>query len=164
MSTNWQELTRSYLVWDDNNIKGFFGWKKGEYAWLSNFYKSTVWYDGICYSSVENAYQAQKVQEQFRDIFCDITPAQSKLEWQKYSRVDKDAQEWDNRKYDVMLYCVFDKFWRNKDLKKKLLDTDNKYLEELNHWKDVFWGVDYKTGLGENNLGKILMKVREVLR
>ena len=38
------------------------------------------------------------------------------------------------------------------------------HLEEGNWWGDIFWGVDKKTGAGENNLGKILMKVREELR
>lgn len=33
---------------------------RGEYAFLSNFYKSPVLYDGISYSCVECAFQAQK--------------------------------------------------------------------------------------------------------
>ena len=55
------------------------------------------------------------------------------------------------------------KFYRNLDIREKLLATGDKYLEEKNFWNDVFWGVDYKKG-GENKLGKILMKVRECLR
>ena len=31
---------------------------------------------------------------------------------------------------------------------------------EGNYWHDTFWGVDEETGVGENNLGKILMEVR----
>jgi hypothetical protein len=37
-------------------------------------------------------------------------------------------------------------------------------LVEGNRWGDQFWGVDLRTGLGENHLGKILMKVRDELR
>ena len=36
--------------------------------------------------------------------------------------------------------------------------------EENDVRNDRFWGVDYKTGLAENNLGKILMEVRRILR
>jgi predicted NAD-dependent protein-ADP-ribosyltransferase YbiA (DUF1768 family) len=35
-------------------------------------------------------------------------------------------------------------------------------LEERNAWGDTDWGTDIN-GVGENNLGKILMKVREKL-
>ena len=59
-----------------------------------------------------------------------------------------------------MVAIVFDKFLRNKDLRQKLLDTSERYLEELNNWGDTFWGVDINKG-GQNNLGKILMKTRE---
>jgi len=37
-------------------------------------------------------------------------------------------------------------------------------LEEGNWWFDLFWGVDIKTREGENNLGKIIMKVRNELK
>ena len=42
--------------------------------------------------------------------------------------------------------------------------TGNLVLEEGNGWHDTFWGVDLKTGEGENHLGRILMQVREELR
>ena len=32
-----------------------------------------------------------------------------------------------------------------------------------NTWGDTCWGVDLRTGQGENHLGRILMKVREEL-
>ena len=35
----------------------------------------------------------------------------------------------------------------------------DKYIEETNHWGDVFWGVC--DGVGESNLGKVLMGIRE---
>ncbi len=35
-------------------------------------------------------------------------------------------------------------------------------LIEGNTWRDTFWGI-YE-GKGENNLGKLLMKIREELR
>jgi predicted NAD-dependent protein-ADP-ribosyltransferase YbiA (DUF1768 family) len=37
------------------------------------------------------------------------------------------------------------------------------YLEETNHWGDVFWGVDKDKG-GKNNLGIILMHIRNIFK
>ena len=62
-----------------------------------------------------------------------------------------------------MLAIVFDKFWRNPTLKQRLLATGQRYLEETNHWGDLYYGVDYRTGKGQNVLGQILMKVRTCL-
>ncbi len=46
----------------------------------------------------------------------------------------------------------------------KLLATGARKLVEGNTWKNVFWGVDLRTGEGENHLGQILMQVREELK
>lgn len=42
------------------------------------------------------------------------------------------------------------------------LDTGNRHLEECNTWNDRYWGT--VNGKGENNLGKILMRIRDELR
>ena len=146
-----------YAIHDDNNIKGFFG----KYEWLSNFHKCKTWFEGGLYPSSENAYQAAKIYPEYRvNTLMDCTPAQSKKLWKNYTRIDGSSEEWDLRKYDVMSTILFDKFYRNKELRKKLIDTGDKFLEETNHWGDQFWGVDIKKG-GQNNLGKVLMKIRE---
>jgi len=59
-----------------------------------------------------------------------------------------------------MSRLVFEKFLVDKVLRAKLLETGGKYIEETNWWGDCIYGVDYKTGLGENKLGRILMGVR----
>lgn len=60
------------------------------------------------------------------------------------------------------------KFTQNADLKQKLLNTDNAYLEEGNTWHDNIWGNcqcdKCKAVAGQNYLGKILMKIREELK
>ena len=48
------------------------------------------------------------------------------------------------------------------DLKEKLLATGDEHLEEGNTWGDTTWGT--VNGIGENRLGKILMKVRNELQ
>lgn len=56
---------------------------------------------------------------------------------------------------------VFQKF-KNEELKIKLLQTGNEELIEGNTWGDKFWGIC--NGVGENNLGKILMEIRQFLK
>ena len=56
----------------------------------------------------------------------------------------------------------------NPENYQKLMMTGDKYLEETNYWNDIFWGVAKKDlneqGVGENNLGKLLMEIRSDLR
>jgi predicted NAD-dependent protein-ADP-ribosyltransferase YbiA (DUF1768 family) len=63
-----------------------------------------------------------------------------------------------------MKEIVFLKFRNHSYLESLLLKTGDLELIEGNTWNDKFWGVDLKTGKGENNLGKILMEVRTQLR
>jgi ribA/ribD-fused uncharacterized protein len=145
-----------YAIHDNDNVKGFFG----DYRWLSNFHGCPVYFEGLLYPSSENAYQAAKIDSDFRHHLQACSSNQSKKEWKKHPLMDSSKEEWDGRRYEVMSIILFDKFYRNKELRQKLLDTGNKFLEETNHWKDTFWGVDIKLG-GQNNLGKLLMKIRE---
>ena len=59
---------------------------------------------------------------------------------------------------------VREKFRQNEELAKMLLATGDRILEEGNSWNDTFWGVSIKTRKGKNNLGIILMKVRDELK
>ena len=70
--------------------------------------------------------------------------------------------DWEQVKFDVMERCVRYKFAHHPELRDKLLATGDAYLEEGNDWGDTIWGVS--NGVGENRLGKILMKVRGELR
>ena len=137
-----------------DKILGF----KGEYEYLSNFYKSDVYFEGIKYTSVENAYQSAKtLDETQRLLISNMTASESK----KYSKNLVIREDWENIKYFIMFDLVFQKFYRNHDLMNKLLLTGDSYIEETNWWKDFYWGVC--NGVGENKLGKILMQVRSIL-
>lgn len=163
-------IERDYIVHDDNNIKGFFG----EYRFLSNFHVCDVYFEGDLYGSAEAAYMAGKTfDRKIRKKFfksTGITPGEvKKLGKSKDGYFINQVTEkgdripirsdWDAVKYDHMASVDFDKFFRNLDLREKLLATGDKYLEETNHWKDVYWGVC--NGEGESNLGKILMAIRD---
>jgi ribA/ribD-fused uncharacterized protein len=145
-----------YCIHDEKSIKGFFA----EYRWLSNFYNANIWFEGVFYTSAEAAYQAAKVWPIERTYISQLSAAASKKAWKTCKRLDIDAAHWNARKYDVMSVIVFDKFYRNHELRQKLLETGNKELVESNNWNCTYWGVDVVKG-GQNHLGRILMKIRE---
>lgn len=132
----------------------------GEYRFLSNFYICEVPFEGNIYSSSEHAYQAAKsldveIREQIRLL---KTPGESK----KFGGKIKIRPNWNQIKFNKMYEIVLNKFYNNKELKKLLLETGDAELIEGNYWNDTFWGIC--NGVGENNLGKILMAVRELLK
>ena len=82
-----------------------------------------------------------------------------------------ETEEWKQKKSDEMLRILVLKFTQTEDLKKALLDTDDKQLYEFT--RDKYWGVGLTLsqahllkdgkGPGQNNLGKLLMLVRQKL-
>lgn len=142
----------NYIVHNEKEIKGFFG----QYRFLSNFHKCPVYFDGVCYPSTENAFMAAKSTDEFvRSQFKDLEPKDAKALGRKITL----RGDWEKIKYDVMSTIVFDKFYRNPELRDALLATGDAYLEETNHWNDKIWGVC--NGEGDNRLGLILMNVRD---
>lgn len=132
---------------------------KGNNFYLSNFYSTPVTYGGITYLNNEAAFQAQKcVNKIDRLSFTKLNPSDAK----KRGRSVYLRKDWEEVKIQKMYEIVLAKFTQNEDLKEKLLLTGDIYLEEGNDWGDRVWGT--VNGIGANNLGKILMKVRDELR
>jgi len=145
-----------FAIHNDTEICGFFS----SYRYLSNFWACTIEYKGLIFPNVENAYQSYKYPENQREQFVSITPFTAK----KFGKFAPgfNKKEWDSSKYQLMYDLVFIKFFTNNYLKQLLVDTKPKHLEERNNWHDIWWGTDEK-GNGQNNLGKILMDVRNKL-
>ena len=130
----------------------------GYYRFLSNFYKSGLVYDGLIYGNSEAAYQAAKTNVfQQKVWFLNLDPGPAK-------RLGKNIQlrpDWEEAKDQIMYDICKAKFTQNPDLAKLLLETGDEELIEGNTWGDRVWGqVD---GVGENKLGKILMRIRKEL-
>lgn len=126
---------------------------------LSNFYECPVTYDGLTYRNNESAFQAQKcINPKDREQFTTLNSSEAK----KLGRRVVLRKDWEDIKVRVMKEIVTAKFEQNEDLQQKLLDTGDAYLEEGNTWGDRVWGT--VNGAGANNLGKILMEVRENIR
>jgi len=130
----------------------------GEYRFLSNFYPCIVKYNNFIFSSVENAYQASKCRtESEQHQFLNISAGMAK----RLGKVVTLRSDWDTVKVSIMSDLVHQKFY-NKELQKKLIATNYEEIVEGNNWDDTFCGRC--NNIGENNLGKILMKEREQLQ
>jgi predicted NAD-dependent protein-ADP-ribosyltransferase YbiA (DUF1768 family) len=145
-----------YVIQDHKQISGFFG---AEGFFLSNAKKCLI-PDQVSreciYLYAENAYQASKFNEfSIRKLFLNIDFKTAIILANAYKQ--KQRKEWDSVKLYEMERVLRLKF-QDVALRNRLISTGDRYLEETNHWKDTFWGVC--DGIGENNLGKILMKIR----
>lgn len=132
---------------------------RGKYYFLSNFYEAQITYDGITYQNNEAAFQSAKVLDRsVREKFSMLDPSSAK----RKGRHAQLRHDWEKVKFDIMYEICMAKFSQNEELKIKLLETRDEYLEEGNTWGDRIWGT--VNGKGQNNLGKILMRVREELK
>jgi hypothetical protein len=132
----------------------------GEHQYLSNFYFAEFVWDGIIWPTSEHAFQAAKViNREERIVLSRITNPGSVKAAGKLVPLRED---WQEVKIQTMHDVVYEKFKQNPPIQKLLLNTGNRYLEEGNTWNDTVWGVC--NGVGANNLGIILMQVRDELR
>lgn len=132
---------------------------RGEFGFLSNFYECEIKYGSLRFKNLEACFQALKSKDwNVRKMFEKLDGKSAKA----LGRKIKLREDWDDIKEKVMEYLVREKF-KQPWLKWKLLNTAGAVLVEGNYWNDRFWGVDLRSGIGENKLGKILMKVRDEL-
>ena len=135
----------------DNQINRFVG----DFAFLSNFFPSTIVIGGKSYATVEHAYQAFKtnVQHEHETVRMATSPELAK----RLGRSVSIKNDWDATKIDLMRMLIRLKF-ENPILREMLLATGDSDLIETNYWNDTFWGIC--KGVGTNWLGKILEEVR----
>ena len=133
---------------------------QGKTRWLSNFEECNITIDGKLYQTTEHAFQAMKTldHEEHEKVRLASTPGKAKRLGRKVTL----RPDWEKIKDDVMYRVNKVKFESNPELKEKLLATGDQELVEGNTWGDRYWGVC--GGRGRNQLGKILMKIRDELR
>ena len=140
---------------------------KEAYGILSNMYPTPVEVNGIAIRTSEALYQACKFPNYpliQKKIIDQVSPMVAKWE----ARVQRDLvrDDWFDRNVEIMAWCVWTKLIQNPDtFGKALLDTGDDTIVE-NSSKDTFWGAKPKGSLliGNNTLGKILMKARETYK
>lgn len=130
----------------------------GVFGFLSNFHPSPIEEDGIVYPTVEHYFQAMKSLDKEERI--KISKLGTPTEAKRYGRRVKLRPDWEDIKLCVMEQRLRKKF-QNPEFRNRLLATGKKQLVKGNSWGDVYWGVC--NSRGQNNLGKLLMKIREEL-
>lgn len=139
---------------------------KGKNRFLSNFYLSNIHYQGVDWLSVEHAYQAAKTHKGEEKVHIMLAP--SCVAAKRLGKKVTLRMDWDSIKLSVMEEILRIKF-SDPELRDKLMRTAPQQLIEGNWWGDRYWGAcwndsrDAAPGLwvGENHLGKLLMKIRD---
>ena len=138
----------------------------GPFWFLSNFSDSPVTYEGLTYPTIEHAFQAAKAldPEERAMIQMAETPGIAK----RMGRGVTLRADWEEQKVEIMTQLVRQKFFNHPDLAKALLATGEEELLEGNTWGDRFWGAVFnyrrKEWEGRNQLGKIMMQIRQELK
>ena len=140
---------------------------------LSNHHACLINVAGKTFNCVEQAYYYQKA------VTCKDDLARDRLMKTKSAGVQKGIGDsiktndaWETSKVDTMRNICKLKFSQNLDLKTFLLGTQDTYLAEDNP-NDSFWAINLNRNSPQakniqnfkrNELGKILMQIRQDLR
>lgn len=157
-----QEKIDALAFWNKdalNTIYGFFG----PFRFLSNFHVVQIPYKGLVYPSTEAAYMSGKTDNLLTKtaLANSKTPSDAK----RIGRALELREDWNDIRIQVMEEVNLIKYTQDtlesKQLREMLLVTNPCTLVEANWWNDTFWGEC--NGVGENNLGKTLMRIRDTL-
>lgn len=131
----------------------------GKYEFLSNFYNHPLVLDGVEYSNAEAAFQAQSAADKgSKRKFARLSGIKAKA----YGRRIVQRDDWDEQaQIDAMREVLIAKF-KDEELAKKLCNTGNEELINMNQFRDEYWGVT--TRGGRNKLGEMLMEIRAELQ
>lgn len=147
-----------------NPILGF----RGEFRFLSNFYVRDVFMQiskslTVQFRSSEHAFMWHKSDDKkYRQQIMDaVHPAEAKRlgNNNRLSALGLLRDDWPDPKVRAkVMYEVLKAKYDDYHLRTALIATERRYLEETNHWGDVFWGRC--NDQGENNLGRLSMCIR----
>ena len=148
-------------TWLAEKMDEVIGFYPREFYPLDNFSSFKVEWNGYLYSSLEEAYQAASFMTSDEDLVEKIKNSHSADEAQRiaYANRNKQRKDWNEVKVSIMEELLRLKIEQNPYVLKKLLQTKD-YLIVEDSPKDSFWGWGLNRD-GENNLGKLWMKLRE---
>lgn len=142
---------------------------------FSNFQTCTIVYKGLTFPTTEHAFMWEKARhfgdtQSCMEILNAKSPAEAKAIGRRVKNFKPDV--WDKVSEGYMYSVNFAKYNQNPVLAQYLLSTGFKTLVETNG-KDRLWGIglyasddrvlDESKWLGENRLGKVLMRIRQSL-
>ena len=136
--------------------------EEGPLGYLANYSKHGFYKNGVYYKTVEHYYQSEKFADE--DIKNKIINAATPKEASNIGRDRKNIRipNFKKIKNDVMYDGIYEKFSQNPDIRAKLIETGNEEIREMTV-NEYYWGVGSDLS-GANNVGKILMKVREKVK
>ncbi|OLP87949.1 Swarming motility protein YbiA [Symbiodinium microadriaticum] len=130
---------------------------QGPYKFLSNFFWSQLDYEGLCYPSVEHAFQAAKLRRNEERLAWGFTGSVSFGEAKRLGRQVPLREDWKEIREKVMASCLSAKF-ADPSLREKLLRTGERELIDGHSGSpDLIWGYHIPSQKGENRLGILLM-------
>lgn len=158
------ELEQYRDRWLGEKMDEVIGFYPREFYPFDNFSSFKVEWNGYLFSSVEEAYQAASFMGSDEELVEKIKKSHSADEAQRiaYANRDKRREDWDDVKISIMEELLRLKIEQNPYVKKKLLQTGD-YMIVEDSPKDDFWGWGPNRD-GQNNLGKLWMKLREELK
>lgn len=139
-------------------------WKINEtYGCFSNFWKCDIRYKGNVYPTSEHLYQARKYEGKDKVFMRLVREAKSARDAADLGRRGRNIRSnWGDIRVMIMEQVLMLKFGQNKDVRKILLATGDREIQEV-FPGELFWSAG-ENGEGKNMLGKTLMKVRGRLR
>ena len=127
---------------------------------LSPFSAHEIEIDGVVYKTAEHAYQALRVVPEARKAIMDAhSPMDAWREGQKCKERNELLADYD--KYVLMENILRAKLAQHKDVKEVLKATGDRELLKV-YDTDYDWGTG-ADGSGQNNMGKLWMKLRAEL-
>ena len=134
-----------------------------KYYVLDNFsaYQINIW--GKTFPTAEHAYQWKKYLYSNPELAAEIYFTKSPYEAKKLADANRDKvdEEFAEEKVNIMEQILRTKAQQHLKVRKTLMETGKKDIVE-NSPTDSFWGIG-PSGNGENQLGKLWMKVRAEL-
>ena len=134
----------------------------GDFGCFSNFSNHGFEQKGEYWNTVEHYFQAQKFAETAYEE--EVRLAKTPMDAAKKGRDRKKPlrDDWELIKDKVMKDAVLKKFSTHADIRDLLISTGSQEIIEATT-DDYYWGCGLD-GTGKNELGKILMEVREILK
>lgn len=134
---------------------------RDDHYFLSNFYEREMTYlSRYVAATGEHLFQMLKTTDEAerRNVLSAPTPNAAKFAGRRVTM----RPDWDQIRLTAMQEVLTSKF-SHPDLAAKLVATGDAELIEGNYWNDTFWGVNLRTGDGQNWLGRLLMLQRAQL-
>ena len=145
----------------------------GEWRNFSNMSDHKITINDEEFKTVEHFFQAQKAKvfkddEMYTKIQKAKTSKAAKALGQKVKDFNQDV--WESKRDEIMKEGVRAKFVQHPNLRKQLVDTDDRMIGEANP-RDMYWGIGtsmYQVKSkspskwrGQNKMGRLLMKMRD---